>query len=226
MVQETGTTCRERCGGQGYLSVNRFGHIIGFSHAGMTAEGDNRVLMQKARPRLFTPLQACSHVTQGVQSHTASTAMGSRFASARISAVRPEDLASNRGSWGKLYYVHLRRHVSVEPCRPQKALNVNPGRPVTFGAGGQGVPVAAPGASSAGAPESRRSTWAPAARRYATPLPRWSRMSWLVAMLKIPAWIGMSWLAARHLLLPRQSCRLQGPLCAQHACMHEPPLGM
>ena len=49
-VQETGTTCRERCGGQGYLSVNRFGHIIGFSHAGMTAEGDNRVLMQKARP--------------------------------------------------------------------------------------------------------------------------------------------------------------------------------
>ena len=47
-VQETGTTCRERCGGQGYLSVNRFGHIIGFSHAGMTAEGDNRVLMQKA----------------------------------------------------------------------------------------------------------------------------------------------------------------------------------
>ena len=48
-MQETGTTCRERCGGQGYLSVNRFGHIIGFSHAGMTAEGDNRVLMQKAR---------------------------------------------------------------------------------------------------------------------------------------------------------------------------------
>ena len=46
---ETGTTCRERCGGQGYLSVNRFGSIIGFAHAGMTAEGDNSVLMQKAR---------------------------------------------------------------------------------------------------------------------------------------------------------------------------------
>lgn len=33
---------RERCGGAGYLSVNRFGELIGFAHAGMTAEGDNR----------------------------------------------------------------------------------------------------------------------------------------------------------------------------------------
>lgn len=48
-AQETATTCRERCGGQGYLSVNKFGAILGFAHAGMTAEGDNRVLMQKAR---------------------------------------------------------------------------------------------------------------------------------------------------------------------------------
>lgn len=46
-LQETATLCRERCGGQGYLSVNRFGQIIGFAHAGITAEGDNRVLMQK-----------------------------------------------------------------------------------------------------------------------------------------------------------------------------------
>ena len=46
-MQETATTCRERCGGQGYLSVNRFGQILGFAHAGMTAEGDNRVLFQK-----------------------------------------------------------------------------------------------------------------------------------------------------------------------------------
>lgn len=46
-AQETASICRERCGGQGYLSVNRFGQIIGFAHAAMTAEGDNRVLMQK-----------------------------------------------------------------------------------------------------------------------------------------------------------------------------------
>lgn len=46
-TERTATLCRERCGGQGYLSVNRFGQIIGFAHAAMTAEGDNRVLMQK-----------------------------------------------------------------------------------------------------------------------------------------------------------------------------------
>lgn len=45
--ERVGTTTRERCGGQGYLSCNRFGQIIAFAHAGMTAEGDNRVLMQK-----------------------------------------------------------------------------------------------------------------------------------------------------------------------------------
>ncbi|KAI8462801.1 MAG: hypothetical protein J3K34DRAFT_498174 [Monoraphidium minutum] len=47
------TTARERCGGQGYLSVNRFGSLIGFAHAGMTAEGDNRVLMQKVAKELL-----------------------------------------------------------------------------------------------------------------------------------------------------------------------------
>ncbi|KAF8933504.1 hypothetical protein BGZ58_006291 [Dissophora ornata] len=46
-AERVATTCRERCGGQGYLSVNRFGEMIGYAHAGMTAEGDNSVLMQK-----------------------------------------------------------------------------------------------------------------------------------------------------------------------------------
>jgi len=51
-------TCRERCGGQGYLSVNRFGAAIGSAHAAMTAEGDNSVLMQKVTKEhmsLFKP---------------------------------------------------------------------------------------------------------------------------------------------------------------------------
>ena len=52
-LQETATVCRERCGGQGYLSCNRLGSIIGFSHAGMTAEGDNRVLFQKVAKELL-----------------------------------------------------------------------------------------------------------------------------------------------------------------------------
>lgn len=40
-------TCRERCGGMGYLSVAKFGDYLAMAHASVTAEGDNRVLMTK-----------------------------------------------------------------------------------------------------------------------------------------------------------------------------------
>ncbi|KAF9291421.1 hypothetical protein BGZ68_004069 [Mortierella alpina] len=56
-AERVATTCRERCGGQGYLSVNRFGQFIAFSHAGMTAEGDNSVLMQKVAKELVALIQ-------------------------------------------------------------------------------------------------------------------------------------------------------------------------
>lgn len=59
-VEEVVSVCRERCGGQGYLSCNRFGTFLGLAHATMTAEGDNSVLMQKvAKERLavFKPLK-------------------------------------------------------------------------------------------------------------------------------------------------------------------------
>merc|ERR1712012_344026 len=46
-LEECNTVSRERCGGQGYLSCNRFGTFLGLAHAAMTAEGDNSVLMQK-----------------------------------------------------------------------------------------------------------------------------------------------------------------------------------
>jgi len=53
LLEETVSICRERCGGQGYLSCNRFGTFLGLAHAAMTAEGDNSVLMQKvAKERL------------------------------------------------------------------------------------------------------------------------------------------------------------------------------
>ena len=45
---------------QGYLSVNRFGEFFGSAHAGMTAEGDNSVLMQKVAKEhlgMFKPHQ-------------------------------------------------------------------------------------------------------------------------------------------------------------------------
>merc|ERR1711976_655083 len=38
---------RERCGGQGFLSANRFGLAITGTHSSITAEGDNSILMMK-----------------------------------------------------------------------------------------------------------------------------------------------------------------------------------
>lgn len=42
--ERTGSICRERCGGQGYLRASRLSGTIGFGHAAITAEGDNSVL--------------------------------------------------------------------------------------------------------------------------------------------------------------------------------------
>jgi len=44
---DVGTVCRERCGGAAYLTYNCIGATIAGGHSGMTAEGDNSVLMQK-----------------------------------------------------------------------------------------------------------------------------------------------------------------------------------
>jgi acyl-CoA oxidase len=38
---------RERSGGQGFLAANFYSEFIASAHAGITAEGDNRVLMTK-----------------------------------------------------------------------------------------------------------------------------------------------------------------------------------
>ena len=40
-------TCRERCGGMGFLSSSRFAEYLAGAHTALTAEGDNRVLMHK-----------------------------------------------------------------------------------------------------------------------------------------------------------------------------------
>lgn len=66
--ERAGTVCRERCGGQGYLSCNRFGHIIGFAHATVTAEGDNRVLMQKVAKELLAASASSPAVQSRLQS--------------------------------------------------------------------------------------------------------------------------------------------------------------
>jgi len=55
--ERAGSVGRERCGGQGYLSCNRLGQMINFTHAGITAEGDNSVLMQKVAKELLSAWQ-------------------------------------------------------------------------------------------------------------------------------------------------------------------------
>ncbi|ORY53160.1 acyl-CoA oxidase [Rhizoclosmatium globosum] len=55
--ERVSSICRERCGGQGYLSANQFGLGIGFSHAGITAEGDNSVLCGKVSKELLAAVQ-------------------------------------------------------------------------------------------------------------------------------------------------------------------------
>ncbi|KAJ3227525.1 hypothetical protein HK099_001676 [Clydaea vesicula] len=55
--ENSATVCRERCGGQGYLTANFLGMSIGFSHAGISAEGDNSVLIQKVAKELMAAVQ-------------------------------------------------------------------------------------------------------------------------------------------------------------------------
>ena len=47
-TQEIVTQCRELTGGEGFLASNQFGEGIAASWAGMTAEGDSKVLLMKA----------------------------------------------------------------------------------------------------------------------------------------------------------------------------------
>lgn len=88
------TTSRERCGGQGYLSVNRFGELIGFAHAGMTAEGDNRVLMQKVAKELLGML---SWPGIAARLAAAEVALGA-LASGNLAAVHNLGAAAGGGS--------------------------------------------------------------------------------------------------------------------------------
>jgi len=51
---DVGTVCRERCGGAAYLTYNCISQTIMGGHSGMTAEGDNSVLMQKVVKDILT----------------------------------------------------------------------------------------------------------------------------------------------------------------------------
>jgi len=60
-LEQTSTICRERCGGGSYLSGSQIPEGIIGSHSGMTAEGDNRVLMQKVVKDIISDMQKETH---------------------------------------------------------------------------------------------------------------------------------------------------------------------
>ena len=60
-LERTSSICRERCGGQGYLANNKFGDYLACAHAGLTAEGDNRVLMVKVCKDMITNITKKGH---------------------------------------------------------------------------------------------------------------------------------------------------------------------
>ena len=128
-MQDTATTCRERCGGQGYLSCNRFGQILGFAHAGMTAEGDNRVLMMKVSKEYLatTHLASTRARLQAGASHATITGEASsldcEYQTLESSPVAcgQSSGASDASAWASglhLQLVSLRKQIP-EACCPQ-----------------------------------------------------------------------------------------------------------
>lgn len=60
-TERVASICRERCGGQGFLSVNKFGDYLSLAHSALTAEGDNRVLMVKIVKDMITNISKKGH---------------------------------------------------------------------------------------------------------------------------------------------------------------------
>ena len=61
-LEQTATISRERCGGGSYLSHSVIPEAIPSAPSSMTAEGDNRVLMQKVVKDIFTDVRKKIHI--------------------------------------------------------------------------------------------------------------------------------------------------------------------
>lgn len=60
-MESCAAICRERCGGGSFLSSSLIPEAVVGSHSGMTAEGDNNVLMQKAVKDIMADMQKDMH---------------------------------------------------------------------------------------------------------------------------------------------------------------------
>lgn len=68
--ENTSRICRERCGGGSYLEHSMIGQGVMGSHSGMTAEGDNSVLMQKVVKDLLTHSRKGKHKMPKINKET------------------------------------------------------------------------------------------------------------------------------------------------------------
>ena len=103
-AERTASICRERCGGQGFLSCNRFGEAMVAAHAGITAEGDNSILVQKVAKEQLEGMDLKQVVWQTIagpwyrkQSH-----LHTRERQSRLQLARALDRKDLFGSWHSL----------------------------------------------------------------------------------------------------------------------------
>lgn len=68
--EKTSRICRERCGGGSYLENALIGQGVLGAHSGMTAEGDNSVLMQKVVKDLLTHSRKGKHKMPKLEKET------------------------------------------------------------------------------------------------------------------------------------------------------------
>jgi acyl-CoA oxidase len=71
--EKTSRICRERCGGGSYLENTLIGQGVFSAHSGMTAEGDNSVLMQKVVKDLLTHQRKGKHQMPQIKQQTIKT---------------------------------------------------------------------------------------------------------------------------------------------------------
>lgn len=91
-TEYSGRIARERTGGAGYLAVNQIGDVITGSHSAVTAEGDNKVLMQKVVKDILSDTRNEKHDAI-------------KFSKVRIETLKTTtDLAGNLGVLRDLIY--------------------------------------------------------------------------------------------------------------------------
>ncbi|EPR58923.1 acyl-CoA dehydrogenase, middle domain-containing protein [Toxoplasma gondii GT1] len=118
-AERLATEGRERCGGGGFLSANLFGEFIGSAHAGLTAEGDNRVLYAKVSKEVFA--LSCQHnspVWLKALAEFPETSIRDEFAAfSRTLSTSGNDAPSRSQSpsFPPLFSVNLDPHLPVPP---------------------------------------------------------------------------------------------------------------